>query len=86
MPIAALAATHRRARRRSCPHWTHACASVRGVKPFDSYLFVLPDGDGGHGTTPTTSAPSRVLQGWQGWLLGCRDRRMTTQTPGGRCS
>jgi hypothetical protein len=44
------------------------------VKSFDDYLFVLPGGAGGHGGDPDHLCAGAVLQGWDGWLLGCRYR------------
>ena len=54
------------------------------MKAFDGYLFLLPDGDGGHGGDPDHLCAAAVLQGWQGWLLGCRDRRPANDDPRAR--
>jgi hypothetical protein len=54
---------------------------VRGV---DRYLFLLPDGDGGHDAEPDRLFGAAVLQGWRGWLLGCRDQRPANDDPDAR--
>jgi hypothetical protein len=61
-----------------------AVPSFRGVKSFDDYLFVLPGGVGGHGCDPDHLCAVAVLQGWEGWLLGCRYRCDRRGAPRGR--
>jgi hypothetical protein len=50
------------------------------VKDFDGYLFVLPNGAGGHGRYPDRLRAAAELQALEGWLLGCREG----PRPGGR--
>jgi hypothetical protein len=50
------------------------------VKDFDGYLFVLPNGAGGHGRYPDRLRSAAELQCYEGWLLGCREG----PRPGGR--
>jgi hypothetical protein len=54
------------------------------MKGFDDYLFVLPNGDGGHGDDPDYLCAVAALGGWQGWLLGYRDRRPANDDPRAR--
>ena len=56
-------------------------ATLRRMKGFDTYLFVLPSGAGGHGTDPDLLRSVAVRRGWEGWLLGCRDQRPANDAP-----
>jgi hypothetical protein len=38
------------------------------------YLFLLPSGAGGHADDPERLRAAAEFQGYEGWLLGCRDR------------
>ncbi len=49
-------------------------ARVRGVNAFDSYLLLLPSGAGGHACDAGRLRVIAELHGYDGWLLGCRDR------------
>jgi hypothetical protein len=56
-------------------------ATLRAVKGFDDYMFVLPSGAGGHGVDPDRLRSAAELQLLEGWLLGCRDRRPANDDP-----
>jgi hypothetical protein len=41
---------------------------------FETYLLLLPSGAGGHDRHPDRLRATAALHGYDGWLLGCRDR------------
>jgi hypothetical protein len=51
------------------------------MQGFDGYRFLMPSGDGGHGDDPDRLCAAAALQGLDGWLLGCRDRRPANDDP-----
>jgi hypothetical protein len=50
----------------------------RGMDGFDTYLFLLPSGVGGHDRGADRLRLLAELHGYDGWLLGCRDNGLRT--------
>jgi hypothetical protein len=56
------------------------CHHSGAMKGFDGYLFLLPSGAGGHGDDADRLRALAAFNGYEDWLLGCRD----AQRAGGR--
>ena len=52
-----------------------------GVKSFDSYMLLLPDGTAGHGADLDHLRRAAELEAMEGWLVGLRDQRPANEAP-----